>query len=592
MTVVTTRLEQLENQTIFKGLRLDELEGLSHIAHEYEFNNGAILAFQRDLADSMILVTEGRLFSLSVDEQGRTRESRSLLPGDWYGAQWLFKPGTHAATVRGVGNGRVIIIQSADFIKFLKAYPNALGNLRPVYDDFGETIIQGLPEDVWTEATKLSLREKRERIGVISLLPDEQLEYYSRRSRYFLLIKVWWSVLGLLLTPLVVVLIIPETATAWGYVEIILASLAFVGFGFIALFRYLDWRNDYFVITNKHISAREFDLRSFRTELIKIPITQVQSVEVVKPDFTSTVFNIGTARITTASARGTVFFDNIDDPMEVKDTLNRLRGTVAAIESGLTQTKMRRSLESYFKLSSGYKRVDDPDQPSMGTEFYERRSWPGRNLWRQIGSRFRWREEYGGVITYRKNYFVLIRDVIWPLLVMLILFVVALALFRFTTLNLWIALLIVTPLFLIDLFWIVYGLEDWRNDTYQITDQFVLDIDRKPFGFGESRKQAPLSNIQNVNAERPGFFATIFNYGNVTIETAGADANLVFESVPEPSIVQSDIFNRLDAFRQNQRLREGASRREEYAVLLDVYKQEMEQNRIPRRTPEEGDIEL
>lgn len=587
---MTTRQELLANLTIFKGLQPDELDGLSHIAHEYEYSDGAILAFQRDLADNMVLVTEGRLFSQSVDDHGRTRGSRSLLPGDQFGAKWLFKPGAYEATVRGVGSGRVIIIKSADFIQFLKAYPNALDHLRPVYDDFGEKIIQGLPEDDWAEASKLSLSEKRERIGVITLLPDEQLEYYSRRSRYFLLIRIWWSVLGLVLTPLVVFLIVPETADAWGYVEGVLAVLAFAGFGFIALFRYLDWRNDYFVITNKHISAREFDLRSFRTELIKIPISQVQSVEILKPNLTSNVFNIGTARITTASARGTVFFDNIDDPLEVKNTLDRLRSIVKSVESGMTQTKMRRSLESYFKLSPGYKRVDDPEQPSLGTEYYERRSWPGRGLWRWTRSRFRWREEYGGVITYRKNYFVLLRDVMWPLIVMAGLLAGALILARFTTLGPWVSLLIIMPFVLIDLFWVVYGLEDWRNDTYQLTDQFVLDIDRKPFGFGESRKQAPLSNIQNVNAERPGFFATIFNYGNVTIETAGADANLVFESVPEPGVVQSDIFNRLDAFRQNQRLREGASRREEYAVLLDVYKQELEQNRIPRRTPPEEEI--
>ena len=65
----------------------------------------------------------------------------------------------------------------------------------------------------------------------------------------------------------------------------------------------------------------------------------------------------------------------------------------------------------------------------------------------------------------------------------------------------------------------------------------MIDIDRKPFGFGESRKQAPLSNIQNVTAERPGFFATIFDYGNVHIETAGAEAEIVFDKIPRPSRV-------------------------------------------------------
>ncbi len=127
--------------------------------------------------------------------------------------------------------------------------------------------------------------------------------------------------------------------------------------------------------------------------------------------------------------------------------------------------------------------------------------------------------------------------------------------------------------------------ENWRNDLFQVTDRDVIDIDRKPFGFGESRKQAPLDNIQNVTAERPGFFATVFDYGNVHIETAGAGADIIFDKIPRPSMVLSDIFRRLDENQEKRRRKDGEIRREEYAVLLDVYKQELERDRIPRRMP-------
>jgi uncharacterized membrane protein YdbT with pleckstrin-like domain len=118
-----------------------------------------------------------------------------------------------------------------------------------------------------------------------------------------------------------------------------------------------------------------------------------------------------------------------------------------------------------------------------------------------------------------------------------------------------------------------------------LTDKDVIDIDRKPFGFGESRKQAPLQNIQNVKAERPGFFATLFDYGDVHIETAGADSDIDFDRIPHPSQVLSDIFRRLEESRDAQRRKDDEKRRKDYAILLDVYRQEMEQDRIPRRTP-------
>ncbi len=55
--------------------------------------------------------------------------------------------------------------------------------------------------------------------------------------------------------------------------------------------------------------------------------------------------------------------------------------------------------------------------------------------------------------------------------------------------------------------------------------------------------------------------------------------------MPNPELIQSDIFQRIDESRRQQRVQEGSTRRQEYALLLDVYRQAMEQQRIPRRTP-------
>jgi uncharacterized membrane protein YdbT with pleckstrin-like domain len=82
----------------------------------------------------------------------------------------------------------------------------------------------------------------------------------------------------------------------------------------ILLFQILDWSNDYFVVTNKRVVHREFDLRTFRVDIKTARIDQVQSVEVLKPTFLANMLNFGTVRITTASAFGKIFFDNIDVP--------------------------------------------------------------------------------------------------------------------------------------------------------------------------------------------------------------------------------------------------------------------------------------
>jgi membrane protein YdbS with pleckstrin-like domain len=267
----------------------------------------------------------------------------------------------------------------------------------------------------------------------------------------------------------------------------------------------------------------------------------------------------------------------------VEQILLNLRERVKVADAAAAQTHMRDSVERHFQLEPSIKPIAGDEEAVDETLFIpaEQRSagyWFTR--W------FNWRIEEGDVITYRRNYFILFWEILLPVLLFGFIFLVAGLIYRLGYLEPPIIIAVMTPFMLFTFFWLIWRYEDWRNDIFQLTARDIIDIDRKPFGFGESRKQAPLSNIQNVTAERPGFFATIFDYGNVHIETAGAEAEILFDKIPRPSKVLSDIFRRLDENRIRQERRDGDARREEYAVLLDVYKQELERGRIPRRTPD------
>jgi len=43
--------------------------------------------------------------------------------------------------------------------------------------------------------------------------------------------------------------------------------------------------------------------------------------------------------------------------------------------------------------------------------------------------------------------------------------------------------------------------------------------------------------VQDISYNQKGIFGTIFNYGNVTIQTAGEIPNFEFEIVPKPNEV-------------------------------------------------------
>ncbi|MFQ5399164.1 MAG: PH domain-containing protein [Anaerolineae bacterium] len=584
---MTDKLDFLGKLTIFEALDEDDLLALAQISGEYEFDEGAVIAFQRDVADSLIIVHSGRLYARSVDERGIVREehTHAYYPGDYFGEKWLFAPDAHPATVKGTEKGRVILIKSDEFLQFLEKHPGVLEALEPELDE-SEQLLSGLSLEAWEEAQKVRLRADK-RTSAISLLPDELVEFQAHRSRWYLFLRLVGPAVGMVAFLLLTLSTLANRAD--GGIVSTLGLIAPVGltlfFAALLIFQYLDWANDYFVITNKHLAHHEFSLRSFRTTVDKIPIDQIQSVEIVRPTFIANLFNFGTARITTAAQTGTVYFDNIDDPGQVQETLDRLRRRVKVLDAARAQATMRQSLEKHFQYHSPYRKVEEPDDVDEEEEAETDGRISLREVWASIKKRYQWRVEENGIITYRKHFFVLLKDVMWPVLIFLILMLLFWLAVRFVGLTFAQLAAVFGLLMAIDLAWFLWQVEDWRNETFQVTDRFVIDIDRKPFGFGESRKQAELSNVQNINSDRPGLLATLFNFGNVIIETAGATADITFENVSNPNRVQSDVFKRLDQYRQRQRIREGERRREEYAVLLDVYQQAVEQEMIPRRTP-------
>lgn len=575
-----SRLAFLDTLPIFKYLTHEELRALAAISKQYDVPEGAVLAYQRDVADALTIVRSGRLYARGVDEQGIVREARAYGEGEYFNDVWLFTPRAHTATIRVTDAGRILIIESADFIKFLEVYPDALDNLAPEYDENGE-VIAGLSTEAWEEAQKSLISPARSHFPVDQLPPEELIEFAARRSRWLLLFRIAPVLLLLVAFWLVYLYLVVTTSILSGLVfGTVAPAIVTIILGAVMLLQWLDWRNDYFVITTRHIIHHEFNLalRKFGTVIKRTPVDQVQSVEIEKPNLLANLLDIGTARITTAAQSAVIYFDYIDDPGLVRDTLTGLQQRVRELDAGREQALMRESVEQHFEAAAPLQEVEEPD-PDL--EHFARRS---PSFLTRVRRRFAGRIIDGDTVTYRKHLFVLLGAVRWPVLLGSVLF-----LFFSGFLYLGIRSPVLWSLWglfgLINLGWFVWQVEDWRNDMYQVTNRYVIDIDRQPFGTGESRKQAELSNVQNINADRPGLLPTLFNYGNVYIETAGASADITFESVANPNQVQRDVFDHREQFRRQQRIREGAQRRKEIAVGLDVYKQALEQNRIPRRTP-------
>lgn len=555
--------EFLKKLTIFEGLTDEELADLLPYCKQYDFKQGAIVAYQGDSADSLFIVRQGRLGAFTVDITGVTTDKRPYLPGQYFDDTWLISPKTHPATLRAEMDGRLIKLRGEDFLGFLTNHPEA--NL-------------DLSQAAWDEIDRTPLAAPTAKeFKRLRLLPDEVVEFESRRSG--------WLLAGSLLLPLVLLFVIPfvtlfilrSLTGQLGRGIILISLLTALPVLTWVIFRYLNWANDYLLITNRHLVQREFELTTLRVRIVKIPLDRVQSITVVKPNVLETVLNIGTLRVTTGAQEAALVFDRVRNPQGAAGALTRVQRASSNVESGRSREALRQSLEQYFNVAPPLAEVqlEEPeDAPPPG------RSRPGflrRSTTRPVIST---------TLTYGRHWVVLVRRSWWVVILGFVLFFTArYVLLSFPEYQGPAASVIIVGLFLVIAFLFFYYYENWANDVFQVTENQVVDIDRGPFGFTENRKTADLTNIQNVQAISPSFWATIFGYGRVVIDTAGASAEIVFEDVTNPAEIQSEIFRRRDLLRQQQSARDAVTRREEMTLMLDVYQQVTEQDKIPRRTP-------
>lgn len=85
------------------------------------------------------------------------------------------------------------------------------------------------------------------------------------------------------------------------------------------------------------------------------------------------------------------------------------------------------------------------------------------------------------------------------------------------------------------------GFLNWYFNVTLITDQKVIDIDFQLLYKGVDL--APLSKIEEADSVTAGVIGTFFNFGNVSIQTAGATVAIEMKNIPKPAIVADIILD-------------------------------------------------
>jgi hypothetical protein len=105
-------------------------------------------------------------------------------------------------------------------------------------------------------------------------------------------------------------------------------------------------------------------------------------------------------------------------------------------------------------------------------------------------------------------------------------------------------LAIVTPLVaLLDVIAVVtlfFAYAVYRQNKIVLTNMHFIQITQTGL-FGRTLSKLSLDELQDVRGSRKGVFGTIFNYGEILIETAGNEENFFFRPAPDPLNIAEQI---------------------------------------------------
>ena len=309
----------------------------------------------------------------------------------------------------------------------------------------------------------------------------------------------------------------------------------------LLIWRFLDWENDHYILTDRRVLhiERVYFLFEAREEAL---LNKLQDVTVEMPSLMANLLYFGDVKIETAGTGGQINFKSVPKPRKAQRLIFKQAGlpepgTEDSEEWPADRMRVLRPFEAFTRML--YAVVPEGDN----------------------------------VVIWRKHWIVLLTKMIRPLLVAVLLLVV------------WVALLLMElPIsahpflemvvkaipgiaLMISVCWIAWITIDWHNDLYILTDTHVIDIEKRPFTL-EFRREANFGMIQNVSYEQPSFIAKLLDYGNTKLETAGTMGEFTFDRIPQPRQVQEVITQRLTDHRRRTRPTPAPRTREELEQAL------------------------
>jgi len=544
------KIDFLKNRIMFRGLAEEDLAEIASRMQEYQQEGGKVLYAKGDTGTVFYIIYEGsvRVWRYEGDQE---REIMILETGDKFGEGALLDNAPRSATVTTREDSQFLVLHKDHFDWMLDQYPEI-------------------------EDYLINLLETREQIREMYfpwLHSGEVIHILSRRHPA----QLWLN----LLKPFAVILLSAfffyiSTLTRLETLPIILGFASLVMAILWAAWQILDWRNDYFILTNQRVVWIEQVIFQAAARQ-EAPLAAVQSVD-VQTSFVGRILGYGNVLVRTFTGTGSLKLTNVNNPKLMKGSIEEYLMRVRK----QTEVKAEKQLRQSIRQSLGIEAQQVED-----TIFYVEKPVPEPSQKLAI-LRTREVSPDGKTITYHRHWWVLLMKT-WVSLVCL---AGMFAIMVYAWIKNYEFLSFTIPTLSFYVFWfmgfliflgmLAYNYVDWKNDIYKINkDDMIIDSEKKPFG-EEISRSAPIKNIISLTHEKTGLLRLILNFG--TVRVVVADETLSFYDVHNPAQVQQDIYYRQEQIKLQREAEDYEADREHISKWLRAYHDVLvEEENSPRR---------
>ena len=533
----------IENIHIFHSITEDDLFSISERLDDKRVKAGEVILETEQEAESFYIIYTGKV---DVTREGRGLEHSRLSRGDYFGVDVFFDEEKRGTKITAKTDALLLELPRSLFAEM----PGAIDFLRNQLSAF------------------LPCRELLDKVNFDWVEEDEAVYFVVNKHP----ILFWQR------APIPIILTVGSPFFIFfgmwngSMIPLIFSVLGFVFGALWLLWDWLDWGNDYYIITNQRVVWLEKIIGIFDSSQ-EAHMREVKSVQVDTDVFVNSVFDYG--HVTVNTIFGGVELRYIPFPVQAHLLIEELWNRSKVDEKREAKDRLHQAIKEQIKQAQAVaekkrKAPPKPEEPKPQPTFQEKIFKKKKK--KKKTKLFTLRYQEGKEIIYRKHIVVLFTQIGMPALLTLALAVffgvqLTLLVLGKESLNISYILLIGLGV-IISFLWMVYQYIDWSNDIFKVSEDKIFDIDKKPFGDMQSRS-SELKNIESTEYRREGLLSVFFNYGTVYIHIGSEE--FAFEDVLDPASVQQDINHRYKAIQEKQKLAAEKKERDEMIKWLVAY---------------------